>query len=204
MKLESVMKFDPTQEVLTLSSSAVGAPFLEGDGVKTSTSGPPSQQCFVDPTSLPSSKTRSLDPNLVQADTTAFLGNSLPQEEPVSPVVFLRRAPLVQNRFIPLQKWEGTVLQVLKESFFARLVDLTSGGMDEEAEFPLEEVSDADRSLVEPGAVFYWNIGYVDSLSGQRTRASVIRLRRLPVWGAEELERAKQKAQYMSDELDWK
>lgn len=204
MKIESVMKFDPTQEVLTLSSSAVGFPLLEDDGVKTSTSGPPSQQCFVDPTSLPLPKTRSLDPNLVQVDTAALLGNSLPQGEPISPVVFLRRSPLAQNRFVPLQKWEGTVLQVLKESFFARLVDLTSGGIDEEAELPLEEVSDADRSLVEPGAVFYWNIGYVDSLSGQRTRASVIRFRRLPVWRVEELERAKQKMQYLSNELDWK
>jgi hypothetical protein len=204
MKFESVMKFDPTQEVLALSSSAVGSPLLEDDGGKTSTSGPPLQQCFVDPTSLPLFKSRSPDPNLVQADTTALLGNSLLQGEPVPTVVFLRRSPLVQNRFVPLQKWEGIVLQVLKESFFARLVDLTSNGMDEEAEFPLEEVSAADWSLVEPGAVFYWNIGYIDSLSGQRTRASVIRFRRLPMWRAEELERAKQKVQYISNELDWK
>ena len=112
--------------------------------------------------------------------------------------------PIIQHRFVPLQKWEGTILQVLDDSFFARLVDLMSGGPDEEAEFPIEEVSDADRSLVEPGAVFYWNIGYIDSVSGQRTRASVIRFRRLPTWRSEELERAKRRAQRVSDLLDWK
>lgn len=122
----------------------------------------------------------------------------------IAPVVFLRREPIVQNRFVPLQKWEGTVLQILEDSFFARLVDLTSGGVDEEAEFPVEEVSDADRSLIRPGAVFYWNIGYIDNISGQRTRASVIRFRRLPVWRPEELERARRKAQHISDLLDWK
>jgi hypothetical protein len=122
----------------------------------------------------------------------------------IAPVMFLRREPIVQNRFVPLQKWEGTVLQILEDSFFARLVDLTSGGVDEEAEFPVEEVSDADRSLITPGAVFYWNIGYIDSISGQRTRASMIRFRRLPVWRPEELERARRKAQHISDLLDWK
>jgi hypothetical protein len=76
--------------------------------------------------------------------------------------------------------------------------------MDEEAEFPMEEVSDADRSFIMPGAVFYWNIGYIDNISGQRTRASVIRFRRLPVWRPEELERAKLKARHLSDLLDWK
>jgi hypothetical protein len=111
---------------------------------------------------------------------------------------------ITTNRFVPLQKWEGIVLQVFEDSFFAQLVDLTSGGVDEEAEFPVEEVSDADRSLIAPGAVFYWNIGYIDDISGQRTRASVIRFRRLPVWRSEELERAKRKAQHLGDLLDWK
>ena len=37
-----------------------------------------------------------------------------------------------------------------------------------------------------------------------RTRASVIRFRRLPTWRSEELERAKRGAQRVSDLLDWK
>jgi hypothetical protein len=107
------------------------------------------------------------------------------------------------TRFIPLQKWEGVVLRVTNDAFVARLVDQSSDGPDEEAEIPLEEIPEADRFLVKPGAVFYWTIGYSDSISGQRTRASVIVFRRLPAWTAEELTAARRKAQYTRDLLGW-
>lgn len=125
-------------------------------------------------------------------------------DEPPDTVISLRPKFSVPDRSISLQAWEGMVLQVLEDSFIARLVDRTSNGPDEEAEFPLEEVSDADRFLIEPGAVFYWHIGYRISESGQRTRASDIRFRRLPVWSSEDLKKAKQEAQQISDLLDWK
>jgi len=204
MKLEPIAKYDPAQEVLALGSSTGPSPFPQEGKQEESTPGRPPQQLFVDPSSVPSLGTPAVDPNPLGLNATALQGNCLMNGEFVAPVVFLRREPIVQNRFVPLQKWEGTVFQVLEDSFFARLVDLTSGGVDEEAEFPVEEVSDADRSLIAPGAVFYWNIGYIDNISGQRTRASVIRFRRLPVWRSEELERAKRKAQHLSDLLDWK
>lgn len=206
----ALANFDSAQEISALSSSAEKIPLLddnmpENNSMKPSTSGLHSQRCFVDPASFPPFHTQQHSNfSSVQTETAVLAGNR-PQEEPsAAPIVFLRREPSMQSRFIPLQKWEGTVVEVLDEGFFARLVDLTSGGVDEEAEFPLEEVSDADRPLIAPGAVFYWNIGYFDSLSGQRTRSSVIRFRRLPVWRVEELERAKQKTQCIIDELAWK
>jgi hypothetical protein len=203
MKRESLAKFDPSQEVFT-SGSPTGSPSLFKEArQRKATSGPSSQQLFVDP-GISLSKAIPFDLNPLCLDATAPHRNFPLEEEPTTPVVFLKREPTVQNRFVPLQKWEGIVLQVLDDSFVARLVDLTSGGMDEEAEFPMEEVSDADRSFIMPGAVFYWNIGYIDNISGQRTRASVIRFRRLPVWRPEELERAKLKARHLSDLLDWK
>ncbi len=205
MRFRSATKFDPAQEVLFLDSSAEPTPLPKDNQTSTSTLGPPLQQYFVDSASIIPSNFRSLDPNPQKnAVTTAPSGNLLPEKQAAPAVVFLKRDPIVQSRFVPLQKWEGTVLQVSEESFFARLIDLTSDGADEEAEFPLEEVSDADRPLIGTGAIFYWNIGYIDSLSGERTRASIIRFRRLPVWRAEELTKAKQKAQCISDELDWK
>jgi hypothetical protein len=204
MKLEPLAKYDPSQEVLVLNSSTGSSPFPQEEGPQRSTSGCPSQQLFGDPSRIPSLEVPPSDPNPLHLDATALQGNCPMKEESVTPVVFLKREPIVQNRFVPLQKWEGTVLQVLEDSFFARLVDITSGGADEEAEFPMEEVSDADWPLITPGAVFYWNIGYIDNISGQRTRASVIRFRRLPVWRQEELGRAKRKAQHISDLLDWK
>jgi hypothetical protein len=122
----------------------------------------------------------------------------------VEPLVIRKGVYSVQPRFVSLQKWEGVVLEVLDDSFLARLVDLTNGGSDEEAEFALEEVTPEDRVLVEPGAVFYWNIGYNDSISGQRTRVSEIRFRRLPAWQPEELKEAKRIVSILKDLIGWK
>jgi hypothetical protein len=109
-----------------------------------------------------------------------------------------------QSAFISLQKWEGVVLAVLSDSFLARLVDLTRTGPDEEAEFPLDEVSEEDRPLIRPGAIFYWNIGYHNSYSGQRTRTSIIRFRRLPAWTREEIEAATREAERLGKSIGWK
>ena len=204
MSLQPLAKFDPSQAVLPPNSSAGSFPFQKDDGPYTSTSGSPDEQLFVDLDAIPPYGKSPFDSNPPPLDATVFLDNIQPKEGSSAPVVFFKRVPSVQHRFVLLQKWEGTILQVLEDSFLARLVDLSNSGPDEETELPLEEVSDADRSLVEPGAIFYWNIGYIDSVSGQRTRASLIRFRRLPVWRSEELEKAKHRAQRISDLLDWK
>jgi len=121
-----------------------------------------------------------------------------------APVVFPRTPPLIQEHFIPLQKWEGVVDQVKSDYFIARLVDQTGTTPDELAEFMLDEVSKGDRTLVKPGAIFYWNIGYEESLGGQRKRSSIIRFRRLPAWSAHELEAAKHDADRTRDILNWR
>lgn len=139
--------------------------------------------------------------------TTTIECNVIPaissQEAP--PSVFFRKSVYSQpsTRFEVLQKWEGIVLDVLDDSFTARLIDLTQQGFDEEAEFALEEIDEGDKPLLQPGAIFYWNIGYSDSPSG-RARVSIIRFRRLPIWRSEELERAKHDAERLSDLLEWK
>ena len=107
------------------------------------------------------------------------------------------------TRFEVLQKWEGTVLDVLTDSFTARLCDLTRQGADEEAEFAIEEMDASDLDLLKPGAIFYWNIGYADSPTG-RARVSIIRFRRLPMWHTHEIERAGRDAQRLSQLLEWK
>ena len=95
------------------------------------------------------------------------------------------------GRFIVLRQYEGTVTHKEAGEFWARLVTLNAHQGDEEAEFSLEEVPEYDHDLGEPGAVFYWTIGFSDSPAGSRTRASMLRFRRLPVWGDAELEKAK-------------
>jgi len=109
-----------------------------------------------------------------------------------------------QDSFVLLQKWKGVVESVKQDTFLATLEDLTSEGSDEEAEIPIEEIPSSDRRLLAPGSMFYWCIGYLDTLTGQRIRASEIRLRRLPTWSAKEIERAHKEAEEISELLSWK
>lgn len=91
--------------------------------------------------------------------------------------------PLKRPReiFIALQKWEGYVTEVKEDVFCARLIPIVGEGTEQIAEIYIEEVDNPDREMIEPGAVFYWTIGYNDKPSG-RQRASIIRFRRLPIW----------------------
>ena len=90
----------------------------------------------------------------------------------------------------PLQEWEGYVLGVGPESFTARLLDLTAGSTheEEEAEIPIQEISERDRPRIQSGAIFRWVIGYERSTSGVRKRVSVIVFRDLPAITERELQ----------------
>lgn len=120
--------------------------------------------------------------------------------------IFEKEKDFKLDNFVSLQKWEGYVLKVLDDNYIlVRLVNLTDPGQpDEEAEIPIQELSFEDHELIEPGAVFYWNIGYLDRTSGQRERNSVIRFRRLPRWEAEDIEKAKVEAKRIRKKLQWK
>ena len=101
------------------------------------------------------------------------------------------------------ERWEGVVLGIERDVFRARLVDLDRQTPDEEAEIYLSEVSDEDRVLVEPGAIFYWSIGYYTDRTGQRMRRSLVRFRRLPTWTKSELDEARREAEKTSKLLGW-
>ena len=103
-----------------------------------------------------------------------------------------------RTHFNALVKWEGHVVSIGDDSFLARLTPLLGPGRVHQAEILLEEIAPEDRFLVQPGAVFYWSIGYLEQPSG-RTRQSVIRFRRLPAWTPTELQAARAR----SSELRW-
>jgi len=118
-------------------------------------------------------------------------------------LVMMKAPPLSPHRFKSLQAWEGTVEQIGETTFTARLFDRERPGEEETAEFELSDVNDYDRSLVALGAVFYWDVGYLITPSGNR-RASEIRFRRLPAWTREELEAARQEAAEFRELVGWK
>jgi hypothetical protein len=85
--------------------------------------------------------------------------------------------PVATRSFIATGRWEGAVSERMDTYFVAEVVDLDN---NERAtvEFDLAELSPVDIELCEPGALFYWSIGYEIKDSGQRSRSSVIIFRR--------------------------
>lgn len=74
-------------------------------------------------------------------------------------------------------------------TFGAVVVALRGLPTEELVEFDLDEITPDDIQMVVPGAVFYWSIGYREERSGERSRSSIIRFRRLPAWSPGDIER---------------
>lgn len=103
-------------------------------------------------------------------------------------MVRVRRWPVVREErpetptFYALQEWEGYVVSIDETAFTARLVDLTDRRSfeEEEAEIPLEEISESDAAKMKVGSIFRWVVGYKHSAMGQKERVSSIVFRDLP------------------------
>jgi len=182
--------------------------FLENN-YKKETSGKRTE-FLIDPESLKQISGESVLPCFVKDDLLIIpeLENPSKQTAPLpdisAPIIRLPiRDPSTQDQIISLQKWEGYVTKISKDSILVRLIDLTEGRPEEEAEIPLEEISEEDKDLIREGAVFYWNIGYKDSKSGQRTRVSIIRFQRLPKWRKKEKDVAEQEAERLQEIIKW-
>ena len=126
------------------------------------------------------------------------------QEEPEILKPILRFDPdELKERAVSLQKWEGVVMEVEKDIFHARLLDLTEKNPEEETDFLFEEVSEDDRSLIKPGAVFYWSLYYLTTRTGQIIKSSIVKFRRLPAWTETEIRRAKEQAAEIRRAIGW-
>jgi hypothetical protein len=120
----------------------------------------------------------------------------LPDEYAVlakSPIVRCKAVGPVDH-FEPRQRWRGTVVGVDTDTFEANLIPLLGQGGDQYAEIYVSEVDEEDRGLIEVGATFYWNIGYLRRPSGL-SRSSFIRFQRLTVWAKSDIRAAETKAQ---------
>lgn len=143
-------------------------------------------------------------PEYKTSDLPILTGTSLLKEPGTLPQVVLKRKYGAVDKFISLQSWEGVVIKVEKKSFYARLFDLTRKGNEEEVELPLDEVSPGDRDLVSLGSAFYWSIGHLESKTGQISRKSMIRFKRLGKWLKTEKETAKIEAKKIREIIGWK
>jgi hypothetical protein len=123
----------------------------------------------------------------------------------VAPVA--ARAPVFGRRaFAPLYQWEGVVEQVTGDGFRARLLPVRSGLAQrptiEYADFQYDDLEDdSDRDLIAPGAVFYWTVGRSQRETGQHTKSSLVRFRRLPPVTAYQEREAMRQAEALLEDL---
>jgi hypothetical protein len=108
----------------------------------------------------------------------------------------------VKGNYVLLKKYDGFVLSRSKDSFTARLFEAPGDYPVLEAEFELEELSEADRQLVTEGAALVWTIGYHDD--GSRKRESLIYMRRRPGWDKKEIDQAKKETEALIRDIQWK
>ncbi len=104
--------------------------------------------------------------------------------------------------FRELESWEGTVTSVLDDGFVATITS-SINGMPEEAEFDLDEITEFDRDLLAPGAVFYWTIGYRRTFGEPLRRTSTLMFRRLPAYSRRSLTEAREAARQLKERLGW-
>lgn len=111
---------------------------------------------------------------------------------------------IVVPREEKLQEWEGRVVAISANQFKAQLIDLTAGNEHEteSGDFPIEELSDADRKLLRENAIFRWLIGY-RYIGATKEQFARIVFRRLPAWSAMELRAARQSARKLALGLQW-
>ena len=103
------------------------------------------------------------------------------------------------ENFNSIKNWEGVVLTVGEDSFFARVrdPDKKSDLGEITFEIPIEDVTEDDNTLLTEGAVFYLTIGY-RQIPGQPIRKdATLIFRRMPAWSKKRLTSAKE----LEDEL---
>ena len=105
------------------------------------------------------------------------------------------RERLRTHRQIISHHWECAVERVDSSTFTATLKSLRDPeDSEKEAEIPIDEVTPDDLELLEPGAIFYWTMGYDMTPAGTRTRFSLLKFRRLPAWTKKDLQRVNAEA----------
>lgn len=84
--------------------------------------------------------------------------------------------------FIPVQEWEGYIVEIGTDDFVGRLLDITCGDKSEkdEAVISLDNLSKEDAATIEPGSVFRLVIGHRIAVGGQRTDVTRVVFRDLP------------------------
>ena len=94
-------------------------------------------------------------------------------------------------------QWEGCITEVLENSFKAILYD--KSGEEYTAEFPINDISENDKKLIQKNNIFYWSIGYRTTKSHQKINEEILVFRRLPAWNNFDINKPSNKAMEYSE-----
>jgi hypothetical protein len=106
-----------------------------------------------------------------------------------------------RSSFKVLESWVAKVDEVDRDAgvFTAIVASDRFADTRELAEFSFDEISEDDRALIVPGAIFYWSVGYSVNEYGERSTASVVRFRRVRRWKPKQIQAAKARAAKYTD-----
>lgn len=109
--------------------------------------------------------------------------SQIPLRQVVPPVVLSNRRSVNGANAAVIQVWEGKVLSVDPErGVMETTLEAKVGSVPPHAaEIDLQWVSDQDRDLVEPGAIFYLSL-FKRTKHGSIENTQELRFRRLPAW----------------------
>lgn len=130
-----------------------------------------------------------------------FQSQRVVYEPPVSAAIVNR--PKTSSDASVIQVWEGTVLdtdlekQTMKVLLSAKMGNVAS----HTGQISLEWVSDQDRDLLNPGAVFYLTLFKRTKRGGTLENTQELRFRRLPSWSKLQLEKVKRDAEMLLSKM---
>ncbi len=102
------------------------------------------------------------------------------KKTPDIPIKLIPFLDPLKGSFKMLQQWEGRVVETRGSEFTAIITDKTNPDVEDQlVTVDTEDITPNEFSSIEPGAVFYWSIGFFDYPGRGRSRESRIRFRRL-------------------------
>ena len=118
------------------------------------------------------------------------LRNMKEPQEPTHDASETKAREALPEALIPVQEWEGYVVDIGSTDFIGRLLDITRGDKydSEEVVISLEELSEEDAATIKLGGVFRLVVGYNVSATGEKTDVSRVVFRDLPRVTEEDLE----------------
>lgn len=130
-----------------------------------------------------------------------FQSQRVVYEPPVSAAIVNR--PKASSDASVIQVWEGTVLNTdLEHQTMNVLLNAKMGNVaSHTGQIDLEWVSEQDRDLLSPGAIFYLTLFKRTKRGGTVENTQELRFRRLPSWSKPQLENVKRDAEMLLSKM---